>query len=111
MEFKIGEKDGIQIFAISGKIMGEPEDNQISEIFTKLISDNKIYVILDLSEVIWMNSSGLGMCLGGLTRLRNRGGDLRIVGLPPIIESLMERCRILQLFKTYDNMDEALKSF
>jgi anti-sigma B factor antagonist len=111
MESKIQEKDGVQIITISGKIMGSPEDNQVSEIFLKLISDNKIYVILDLSEVTWMNSSGLGMCVGGLTRLRNRGGDLRLVGLPPVIESLMDRCRVLQLFQTYDNTDEALQSF
>jgi anti-sigma B factor antagonist len=111
MELTVNEKDGIPVISIKGKIMGEPEDEQICETFKNLIKENNIYVVLDLSEVTWMNSNCLGMCLGGLTRLRNRGGDLRIAGLPSIVESLMDRCRILKLFQSYETVDAAVNSF
>ncbi len=111
MEITLGEKDGVQVIALEGKIMGGPEDTRITDIIAEFIEQNKADVVLDLSKVTWMNSWGLGICLGGLTRLRNRGGDLRLIGIPDVVKSLMEKCRILHLFQSYDTIEEALKSF
>jgi anti-sigma B factor antagonist len=111
MEMTHTEQGGIQIIALSGKIMGEPEENKIGVKINELIDSNKPAVVLDLSQVAWMNSTGLGICLGALTRLRSRGGDLKLVGLPKVVESLMEKCNILALFQRFDNLDQALDSF
>ena len=111
MELNTVEKNGIQIISISGKIMGGPEDDQVAEVFNNLVVEDKVFAVLDLSQLTWMNSNGLGMCLGGLTRLRNRGGDLRIAGMPPMVKSLMNKCRILHLFQCYESVEAALESF
>lgn len=111
MEMTLAEQDGVQIITLEGKLMGSPEDEEISKTLDQFVDQTKVYVILDLAKVTWMNSSGLGMCLGALTKLRNRGGDLRIVGLPSVVESLMDRCRILPLFQSYKSIEEAVESF
>ena len=111
MEMTLAEQNGVQIITLEGKLMGDPEDEEIKKTLDHLIDQTKVYVILDLAKVTWMNSSGLGMCLSGLTRLRNRGGDLRLVGLPTVVESLMDRCRILPLFLSYKSIEEAVESF
>jgi anti-sigma B factor antagonist len=111
MEITLGEQDGVQVIALEGKIMGGPEDTRITDIIAKFIEQGQINVVLDLSKVTWMNSWGLGICLSGLTRLRNRGGDLRLTGIPVVVKSLMEKCRILHLFQSYATREEALKSF
>ncbi len=111
MEMTLGEQEGIQVITLEGKLMGGPEDEEIAKTLDKFVDQTKIHVILDLTKVTWMNSSGLGMCLGGLTRMRNRGGDLRLVGMPAIVESLMDRCRILPLFQSYKSIKEAVESF
>lgn len=111
MEMTHTEQGRIQIITLSGKIMGEPEERQISDKIDELLGQGKTAVVMELSQVTWMNSVGLGICLSGLTRLRNRGGDLRLVGLPKVVESLMEKCRILPLFLRYDDLDRAVKSF
>ena len=104
-------QDGIVILEPKGKIMGGPDETELSETLNGLIDQNKIHVILDLTEAIWMDSGGLGICLGGMTRLRNRGGDLRLVGLSESIRSLLEKCRILSMFQCYDTAEEAINSF
>jgi anti-anti-sigma factor len=111
MELKHREEDGVQIMELAGKIMGGPEETRIIDTINQFVEHKKNYVVLDMTNVTWMNSMGVGMCLSGLTRLRNRGGDLRLVGVPPVVESLLDRCRILQLFQQYSHVDEALKSF
>jgi anti-sigma B factor antagonist len=111
MEIALKEERGVQIMVLAGKIMGSPEETRISDTISEFIEQNKTSVILDLSKVAWMNSRGLGMCLEGLTRLRNRGGDLRLVGLPAVVKSLMEKCRILPLFQCYNSVAQAVDSF
>lgn len=111
MEMKVDEQDGVQVFALCGKIMGGPEDAQLGAKLGDLLDQSKVHVVFDLSGVTWMNSRGLGMCLEWMTRLRNRGGDLRLVGLQPAVHSLMERCRILPMFQSYEDVNAAVKSF
>jgi anti-sigma B factor antagonist len=111
MKISNREQDGIQIVELGGKVMGDPGESELSETINGFIEHNKIYVVLDLSEVLWMNSTGLGICLGGMTRLRNRGGDLMLVGLPETVKTLLEKCRILRMFRCFDTIEEAQKSF
>jgi len=111
MEMTHAEQGGIQIITLSGKIMGEPEVTQISDKIGELIDQKKVALVFDLSQIAWMNSTGLGVCLGTLTRVRSRGGDLRFVGLPKVVETLMERCGTLTLFQRFDNLGQAISSF
>jgi anti-sigma B factor antagonist len=111
MEMTHTEQSGIQILTLNGKIMGEPEVTLISEKIGELLDQKKVAIIFDLSQIAWMNSIGLGVCLGTLTRARSRGGDLRFVGLPKVVETLMEKCDILPLFQRFENLDQAINSF
>jgi len=58
-----------------------------------------------------MNSLGIGKCISGMTTLRNQGGDLRLADMTPPVYSLMEKCSMHKIFKFYDSVDEAVKSF
>jgi len=111
MKISNREQGSVQIIELGGKIMGGPGETELSKTLNGFVEQNQIQVVLDLSEAIWMDSGGLGICLGSMTRLRNRGGDLRLVGLPNSIRSLMDKCRILPLFQVFDTVDDAVKSF
>jgi anti-sigma B factor antagonist len=105
------EQDSVQIIELGGKIMGGPGETELSETLNGLIDQNKVHVILDMTEVVWIDSGGLGICLGGMTRLRNRGGDLRLVGLPDTVSKLLKKCRLLSMFQSFDTVEQAIKSF
>lgn len=58
-----------------------------------------------------MNSSGLGMLIGGLTTMRKSGGDLRIANATDKIQSLLIVTKLITVFKHYDSVDKAVESY
>ena len=72
---------------------------------------SKTNIVVDLSRVKFMNSSGLGMLIGGLTTMRKAGGDLRISGATDKIQSLLVVTKLITVFKHYDSVDKAVESF
>jgi anti-sigma B factor antagonist len=58
-----------------------------------------------------MNSSGLGMMIGGLTTMKKTGGNLKLARVTEKIESLLIITKLITIFEFYDNVDDAIKSF
>lgn len=111
MNLKETEIDSIVVLELSGKVMGGPDANLLSEKLHELVDQKKTKVIADLSKVSWMNSSGLGILIGGLTTMRNNDGDLKLVNVTERIKSLLIITKLITIFETFDTVDEALASF
>ena len=58
-----------------------------------------------------MNSSGLGILIGGLTTMRNSGGDLKLANITDRIQSLLMITKLLTVFETFETVEEAVQSF
>ena len=110
---KLVEKDvdGIVVLELSGKIMGGPDATLLNDKLHELIETQKTNVIANLAKVNWMNSSGLGILIGGLTTMRNNGGDLRLANVTDRIKSLLMITKLITVFKSYDTLEEAISSF
>ena len=67
--------------------------------------------MVNLSDVGFMNSSGLGMLISGMTTLRNAGGDLRLSALPEKVRTLLVVTKLSTVFKVFDTDDDAMASF
>ena len=111
MEFRIEQQDETRIIRASGKIMGEPEDDLMVEAVHQLIGEGHTNVVMDLTNVTWMNSRGIGKCISALVSLRNKGGDFKLAGACDVVRSLIEKCRLNQVFICFDSVDEAVASF
>ena len=111
MNLKEKEIDGVVLLELSGKLMGGPDATLLSEKLHSLVDQKKTKVIADLGKVSWMNSSGLGILIGGLTTMRNSGGDLKLINVTGKIESLLIITKLIKIFDTFDGVDEAVKSF
>lgn len=68
-------------------------------------------VVLDLSHLNFVDSSGLGVMLSCLRSVRERGGDLRLCSMTPTVRSLFELMRMHRVFNIYETKDEALHAF
>ena len=110
---KIKEKieGDVAILEISGKLMGGPETQQIHDHIKGLIADNVNKVIINLSKVKWMNSSGLGVLMASYTTIKNKGGDLKLANVADKVNSLLMITQLMTIFKTYNSVDRALVSF
>lgn len=105
------EESGVVILEPKGKIMGGPDATILNERLHDFIKTDKRNVIIDLGKVDWMNSTGLGILISGLTTMRNNGGDLKLVNVTEKIESLLTITKLITVFENYDSIDDAVKSF
>lgn len=91
--------------------MGGADAVDLNEKLHELIDRGTRNVVIDLSGVRFMNSSGLGMLIGALTTTRNAGGDLVIANATDKIEKLLVITQLTNVFKRYSSVDQAVEVF
>jgi len=101
----------VVVLELAGKIMGGPDASLLNDKLHDLLDKGKTKVIADLAGVSWMNSSGLGILIGGLTTMRNNGGDLKLSGVTERIQSLLMITKLLTVFDAHDSLEKAVASF
>ena len=111
MTLKEKEQDGIVVLELSGKIMGGPDATLLNEKLHELVDKGQTKVVANLGKVNWMNSSGIGILIGGLTTMRNNKGDLKLANVTDRIESLLIITKLITVFETFSTLDEAIASF
>jgi len=111
MKIKISEKYDAVIIILKGNVMGGEDTKNFNETLHKLIDDGKKNIIIDVSNVKFMNSSGLGMLIGGLTTVKKSEGRLILAGVTEKIESLLIITKLITIFETSDDVDSAVKKF
>ena len=111
MKMTESESSGVVILELSGKIMGGPDATLLNDKLHELIEAGKTKIVANLKGVNWMNSSGLGILIGGLTTMRNSGGDLKLADITDRIQSLLMITKLLTVFESFDTIDQAIESF
>ena len=111
MNYKVSEKYNCVIIELKGNVMGGPDAEIFRDELHKLIEQGKKEVIVDLGNVKFMNSSGLGILIGGLTTMKNAGGELVICQADKKIESLLMVTQLIKVFNHFRTLDEAVAHF
>jgi len=68
-------------------------------------------VVVDLNEVDYIDSGGLGILVGLWVSARNKGGELKLVSPTQRIKELLQRTSLAKIFRVYGNNDEAVAAF
>jgi anti-sigma B factor antagonist len=74
----------------------------------RLVSGGQVDVILDLGGVDFLDSTGLGVIIGILKRVRSHGGELVVVGLAPRVRKVFEMTRVIEILPTFDTVEHAV---
>ena len=111
MKLTTREDKGIVILEPKGKIMGGPDATLLHDKLHELISQGKKKVVIDLAKVDWMNSTGLGILISGLTTMRNNGGELKLANVTEKIQSLLIITKLSTVFESFESVDQAAASF
>jgi anti-sigma B factor antagonist len=111
MKIKTTEKYEAVIVELKGNVMGGDDTKDFNELLHKLIEEGKTRIVVDLSDVKFMNSSGLGMLIGGLTTVKKANGFYKLANVTDKIESLLIITKLITIFETFDSVDKALESF
>ncbi len=110
MRTKLVEKYNAVVVELKGNVMGGEDTKDFTETLHKLIDEGKKNVIVDLSAVKFMNSSGLGMLISGLTTMKKADGHLKLANVTDKIESLLIITKLITIFESYESVDDAVKS-
>ena len=107
---KIIEKtvDDVAVCAIEGKLSGIEGRGQIQEKVHDLIDRDLKYVILDLSKVNWIDSTGLGDLIASLSSIKKKDGNMVLTNIQAPVQSLLKMTNLTQIFDTFDNVERAL---
>jgi len=111
MKVSISEKEGIIVVKLAGQLMGGSDALKINEKLFDILEEGKNKIIVDLGDVTWINSSGLGILIGMLTRVRKEDGDLRLVNISEKIKEILIVTKLDSVFKIYDNTEDAVQSY
>jgi anti-sigma B factor antagonist len=101
----------VVILDLTGKILIGEGDDQLRDAVTKLADSGKTKILLNLAEVPYVDSAGLGEVVRCYTTVSRKGGKLKLLNLTKKIQDLLAITKLLTVFETYDNEDEAIKSF
>jgi len=111
MKMKVSESYGAVVITLKGNVMGGDDTKNFNELLHKNLETDKKNTVVDLSGVKFMNSSGLGMLIGGLTTMKKGGGNLKLAGTTDKIESLLIITKLITIFESFKSVDEAVKSY
>jgi anti-sigma B factor antagonist len=111
MSIKTKESYNVIVMEIKGKLVGGPLSSEISNMLYDLLDEGKKNIVVDLRDINFINSSGLGILINGLTSMRKNGGDLKLANISNKIDGLLSITKLNQIFEKFDSVEEAVKSF
>ena len=101
----------VTILDLKGKITLGDGDEILKDKINSLVLQNRRRILLNLAEVPYIDSAGLGEVVRTYTTVSRQGGQLKLVNLTKRITDLLAITKLLTVFETFDAEPEALKSF
>jgi anti-sigma B factor antagonist len=108
MKTKVSERYNAVLIELKGNVMGGEDTKEFNDMLHKYIDEGKKNIVVDLHDVKFMNSSGLGMLISGLTTMKKAEGTFRLSRVTDKIESLLIITKLITIFETYKTIDEAV---
>lgn len=101
----------VAIVDISGRIVLGSESASLRSLVCELLDKGHKKILLNLAEVNYIDSSGLGNLVSGFTTARKQGGQLKLLKLTNKVHDLMQITKLYTVFDIRDDEAEAIKSF
>lgn len=111
MKVTINETDGIVIMTLAGQLMGGSDALKINDELFDYLEKGMNKIIIDMELVSWINSSGLGILIGMITRVRKENGDLKLVKVTDKIKEILRVTKLISIFELHDSVESAIESY
>jgi anti-sigma B factor antagonist len=105
------ESGDVTILRLTGKILLDDGDLVFRQRIHDLAGRGRVKIIVDLGGVTYIDSAGIGMVVGKLKTVRERGGDMKLLSLNTRGLRIFGITKLLLVFETFENEEQAVKSF
>jgi len=107
----IQEVDGVSVVGLNGRIVLGEESVAMREAVKNLMAAGKKKVVLNMSNVTYIDSAGLGMLVAAHISAHNQGASIRLCALGSKFHEVLQLTRLLTVFDVYDTQVAAIGSF
>jgi len=101
----------VAVLSLSGKLMGGPDAEAARQMIRETLEKGTRKILIDVGEVSWVNSTGLGILIASHVTVTNAGGHLKLCRVNNRIKQLFIVTQLQSVFDTYDTEGDALRSF
>jgi anti-anti-sigma factor len=101
--------DKVVVVKLIGR-MDADTNKEFEATVAKLVEEGSIYVVVDLNELLYINSAGLGSFLRNAKRAQEKGGALLLSGIKGLVKEVFEMTRLISVFPVFDSTDAARQS-
>ena len=105
----VSEQNGFTVLAVRGEVDVYTAP-RLREKLVELVTQGKHQIVVDLEGVEFLDSTGLGVLVGGLKRVRSHDGDLALVCTQHRILKVFEITGLTKVFSIHDSVEDAVKA-
>jgi anti-sigma B factor antagonist len=111
MHVEIRKTQDVVVVDLNGKLTAGLGDQILRDTVDALVADKWRKIVLNLSDVSFMDSAGVGELVSGLRRARKDGASLKLLNANERVHSTLYIAKLLPIFEIYTTEKEALDSF
>jgi anti-anti-sigma factor len=110
LEIELRGTEDIALLELSGQ-MDAYTSEEVTKIIDTHINNGNLKIVVDLTKVDYMDSSGLCALINAKIRLAKRNGNLKLVGLGGKVRQIFEIAGLINMFDVYDSHEKAFENF
>ena len=111
LKFKTRQVDGITILDLSGRITLGDGSVTLRDAVKDALSKGNTRILLNLADVDYIDSSGIGELVSAYTSMKNAGGELKLLHLTKKVHDLLQITKLYTVFDVRDDETTAVGSF
>jgi anti-sigma B factor antagonist len=111
MHIELRKAGDVVIVDLKGKLSAGLGDQILRETIDELLAENWKKILLNLSQVSFMDSAGLGELVAGLRTAKSLGASLKVLNVSARVQQSLYISRLLPVFEIHEDEQDALKSF
>ena len=101
----------VTILDLKGKLRVGGNTLALHRSIRSLVAEKKIMILLNLTDVTFIDSSGLGELVGSKISVENSGGEFKLMGITGALRELFDVTRLSTVFDVYQDEEEAIRNF
>jgi len=111
MQASTRQVDGVTVVDLSGRVKEGEDITVLRDIIEDLLYKGQKKILLNLGDVNYIDSSGLGALLRAFTSVRNQGGELKLLHPAKNIHNMLQNTKLYAVFDIRDDEAEAIAAF
>ena len=101
----------VTVLDLSGRITLGDGSALLRTTIRELLEQKRLNIIVNLADINYIDSSGIGELVGAFTAVKNRGGELKLLQLTKKVHDLLQITRLYTVFEVFSDETSALRSF